>query len=685
MQSSTIEKYGEVAVCPDEINELSSLTKEERIFIYYMSNAVKPFNHIYREQNNRNNVKIIEMFNFLYENVKILNNNNLINPNILKDITNYLIYLLANSGVHDHREDKRKSFDELKLYSLNRNDIETLLKIFSIDKYNEYKDLLDFLYDPSIDNIQVVDGSIDKSGGGYYGKGFTDEHYEKIDPKDRNINSYYEIDNSGNIIIRRYSTTDKYAKQLTETVKWLKLAYKISKESPEIFDINTTESIEYLIKYFESGDEEMFKEHCKKWLKSNSRIQYTMGFIEVYREPKNIIGEAGGEITIRPINIEKLNPVLLKLESGLPIDDNYRRNVTTSTLNVSLNKIIYAAGSYGPTAHVAAYCLPNYDDIRAEYGSKQVIYIESNKKILSDPELYEKFRTTKGREFHENYDNNDEIEKDMWDLQVLLHETVGHASGKLHKKILTNDDIINLKSGGYTESDLNKEIEVTESLYNMLVPTEKSSLEEMRAEINALYMSTFEIDTLEENNMYKNWLKVLGREQLLEQCIIAMTGTALRRYLQQAKNFKEVNGAHARANTCITNFMINKGGIALNSEDIIVNDEKYTLYEIVVLDLNKALESIKELVGIVQTLKSTGDGTNIRKLFETYTKYPITIEEGNKIRDNLERNRNKVTGGLKTRLRLFNKFSPVVDDSGNVIDATYKHYDNIFDQMSDLE
>jgi len=131
--------------------------------------------------------------------------------------------------------------------------------------------------------------------------------------------------------------------------------------------------------------------------------------------------------------------------------------------------------------------------------------------------------------------------------------------------------------------------------------------------------------------------------------------------------------------------MINKGGIALNSEDIIVNDEKYTLYEIVVLDLNKALESIKELVGIVQTLKSTGDGTNIRKLFETYTKYPITIEEGNKIRDNLERNRNKVTGGLKTRLRLFNKFSPVVDDSGNVIDATYKHYDNIFDQMSDLE
>ena len=98
-------------------------------------------------------------------------------------------------------------------------------------------------------------------------------------------------------------------------------------------------------------------------------------------------------------------------------------------------------------------------------------------------------------------------------------------------------------------------------------------------------------------------------------------------------------------------------GIKLNTEDINVDGETYTLREIIVVDLEECLRSVKELVDKVQTIKSLADGDSCRELFERYTRYPITVEEGNRIRRDTKRNRKKLTDGVITEARLLRKFA----------------------------
>ena len=124
-----------------------------------------------------------------------------------------------------------------------------------------------------------------------------------------------------------------------------------------------------------------------------------------------------------------------------------------SSINVSLNKILYGAGDYRTARWLAAYCLPNYGDIRAELGSKQVIYRNSDSRRFYNQELWDRFNTKTQAAFRLDYDPEDKIYDDLWDLQVLLHETVGHGSGQFYKRVLTKEEVLALRGGEKERAD----------------------------------------------------------------------------------------------------------------------------------------------------------------------------------------------------------------------------------------
>lgn len=664
--------YNEIYTYNDDTTDLfNGLTPQERIFTYYMFRASLPFNKIYRDQNHRHTNEIIKAFEFLHDNGKD------IDQNLLEDVKTFLVYLWSNHGPYfmtEHSNNKRTPSKLNMKYLTQESFMEALTNLNYPYTYNH---ILPTIFDENVDREMVVDGNIEESGNNYYQKGFTEEHYNMLPSEHKNkINAYFELD-KGKPVMKPYAINHKYSDELNIAIFWLEKAIIHVINYPENFDGFIVESLKLLVKYFETGDEEYFKQHSIQWLQTNSNLDYTMGFIETYHDPKSIRGHAGAEITIKMANMEKVNPVLLEFEQRIPIKDEYKKkHDKNNIMNVSPNRILFGSGDYGPQTITAAYCLPNYDDIRAQYGSKQILYkLPKSLGEKLNPEMTKQFRTVGKQTFIEKYDKDNDIGEDLWDVQVLLHETVGHGSGALHEHVFKEGE--NLIVGGI-EYKVGDVLQMTDANYADFIKEDSASLEELRAEINALYMSIAEIDKLTEMGLYKNWLNILGRDELIKQNIINMCSTGFRRLLSQSPEMTDIKGAHARANIVIMNYLIDGGGIRINEEIRRIDDDDYVLLEIEVLDVAKSWANIVELVQLVQKIKSTGDTLECGNLFGKYTVYPMTIDKAKEYRCHLMNARKKLVGNIKATVKVFPKFV-LVTDNNNVIDVKVETLD-IFEQ-----
>src|SRR5437016_5795521 len=87
--------YNEIYVTRDNTEDLfNSLTNEEKIFVYYIFRSALPFNRINRNQNHRYSNQIIELFEQIYHNLQVND------QNLIKDIETYLVYLWSNHGIY---------------------------------------------------------------------------------------------------------------------------------------------------------------------------------------------------------------------------------------------------------------------------------------------------------------------------------------------------------------------------------------------------------------------------------------------------------------------------------------------------------------------------------------------------------------------------------------------------------
>jgi hypothetical protein len=635
--------FNEIYITKDPVDDLfNSLTSEERVFTYLMFRASLPFNKIYRDQNHRHNNEIIELFEFLFD------NKDKIFMFLLEDIKVYLVYLWTNHGVYflKDQSDNKRTPGKLGLKYLTEDNLDQLLQNLNYSK--EYKHLFLTIFNNYIDPVMVVPGSIELSGNNYYEKGFTEQMYESMPANVKNrINAYFTLKPPHYVY---YSMEGKYAEELTVSVCWLKKALDHAKLYPNAFDQHIVNSLQYLIEYFEGGDEEKFRQYSIEWLKTKSRLDYNLGYIENYHDPKLVRGEAGGEITIKTTNMEKLNPILLDMESRLPTCKEYKRDIkNATTVNVSMNKILYSSGDYGPIQIVAAYNLPNYPDIQAEYGSKQILY-KMMDPVKLNPKVWDQLV------------KDEDIYNDLWDLQVLLHE-LSHGTGKLH---------LHTTETGET-------IPVTTENLTKLVGKDFSALEELRAEISALYLSLAEMDILNKQGLYKNWYNQLGEKKLRNYCIMEMTRHIFRRLIPQGDDMKEIKGAHAKANFIITNYLLEGGGIEITDEIKNIDNEDFHILGIEVTDFNKAFSSTVKLLQLVQEIKSTGNGKKCDELFAKYTTYPITIEKAKEYRKYVMDINKKLNGTVKATARLYLNFVPIIKDD-QLVDISIGEDQNVFNQ-----
>jgi dipeptidyl-peptidase III len=694
--SEKIDTYLEIAVkYDDKIPGIyNTLSKEEKIVAYYLYRAGIPGNEILSSQLHYSANTLKGVFERIcYYNITDQKNfsdfldkcgfdKNFDKEKFLSQVKTYLVYLWTNHSQYFAREfvNHKRSPKRLKLDMLTRGNFEKLFK-FTF-KPNEKKllemaldDLDKNLFDEKFQPTLTVPGSINKSAIGIYADNFTDADFEKLskgDKKTLNANFYkvknFEKNKEIDFYIEKgvYKIDDIYSEELKICYHWLEKAYLFAKDNPKTFDYHFTSSLKYLLLFIQTGNEDVFKQHSIEWLQSNSKIDYVFGFIEVYKDPKAYRGFFEADVTIKTVDMEKFKSIILNIEENLPFKSEYKRDPKIATLpNVSINKAIFASGDLGPMQTVAAYCLPNYGDIRSSYGSKQIVYEQNSKSIgksLSPKLAKELFYLSDEITWHDKFDSDYKLNTEIWNLQVLLHETIGHGSGRASFHV-TKD---------------NKKIDVTSDNIQTLLSPHFQTLEELRAEILALYVGVEYYDELVRIGNFENFSKTVSKEKMQEELIKHMAMGGLNRLIAGQEDSDVVSGDHARADFTILNYLLNGRSIEIVEEIKEINNEKFVVYGIKVNNLEKAKKDVLDLAVLVQEIKSTGNGDACKDLIETYG---MKIKNKDIVK-NLKKNRKAVVGKIMAVANIYPDFIPIKDPkTKELVDIKAVWPKDIFEQQ----
>jgi dipeptidyl-peptidase-3 len=187
------------------------------------------------------------------------------------------------------------------------------------------------------------------------------------------------------------------------------------------------EMLQHYVTAFRGGNIEDHKNSQRSWVKDMAPpVETNIGFIESYRDPFGTRGEFEGFVAV--VNREQSRKFQVLVDNAtdfikrLPWSEDFEKDTFTRPDFTALDVVSFASSGIP-----AGINIPNYDDIRGELGFKNV----SLSNVLSASSSTEKitflseadeivFREWRGKSF---------------EVQVAIHELLGHGSGKLLKVI----------------------------------------------------------------------------------------------------------------------------------------------------------------------------------------------------------------------------------------------------------
>lgn len=234
--------------------------------------------------------------------------------------------------------------------------------------------------------------------------------------------------------------------------------------------------LRYYIESFKTGDMSAHKKSQIEWVKDlKPEVESNIGFIETYRDPSGVRGEWEGLVAMvnheRTAKFSKLVENARQFIAQLPWDAVYEKDKFTPPDFTSLEVLTFA-GSGVP----AGINIPNYDDVRLNYGFKNVSLgnvLSANPKnpkkeevitFVEDQALFKRWRD------------------DAFEVQVGLHELLGHGTGKLLQET---------EPGKFNFDRLDSRIKTwyePNQTWGGLFGAIAGSYEECRAELVALYL-----------------------------------------------------------------------------------------------------------------------------------------------------------------------------------------------------
>ncbi|XP_060070560.1 dipeptidyl peptidase 3-like [Ylistrum balloti] len=368
--------------------------------------------------------------------------------------------------------------------------------------------------------------------------------------------------------------------------------------------------LEEYIESFTSGSIPSHKNGSRHWIKNTGPIVETyIGFIESYRDPFGMRGEFEGFVAV--VNKEmsaKFTNLVTNAEKFLPLlpwPASFEKDKFLRPDFTSLDVL-----AFGGSGIPAGINIPNYDDIRQSEGFKNVslgnvivsAYKDTMDKISflaeEDKELFVNLKTT------------------TFEVQVGLHELLGHGSGKLFVK--DKEGNLNFDVASVTDPETNKKVEKwyehNES-WDGKFTTIASSYEECRAECVGIYLClSAEVlrifghtDDAADDVIYINWLNMVRAGLLALEFYSPETGAWRQAHMQARFVILRVLLEAGKGLVTIKYFTAADG-----SEDMLLK-----------LDRSKIISVGKPAIGDflrkLQVYKSTGDVEAGKALYLYYS------------------------------------------------------------------
>lgn len=569
----TVDRFADIEVLRYKVPDFEKLTPQQRILIYYLTEAALTGRDILWDQNGKYNLAIRDLIENVYKSYDGDRESK-----DFKALETYLKQIEFANGIHHHY-----SMDKFTPKFSHEFLAENIAKL-PADKQPENVDTLyEVIFNPSImpKRVNQAEGQdlIATSANNLY-EGVTQAEVEKYynalkdttdaTPVSWGLNTRVVKEN-GKIVEQTYKVGGLYSEAITRIVDLLGKASQYAENDTQRGVINK------LIEFYTTGNLKSFDDYSIAWVEdTDSKVDFINGFIESYGDPLGMTGAFESIVNFKNEEASHRTELISGnaewFEQNSPVDPRFRKDKVKGVTAKVITAAILAGDSYPATP--IGINLPNANWIRAAHGSKSVT-------LENITQAYDE--ASHGNGFNEEFvidkETSDLMDKYLFitdNLHTDLHECLGHASGRL----LPGVDPDALKAHG-------------------------STLEEARADLFALYYladpKLLELGLLDNPDAYKAEYYKYILNGLMTQ-------------LMRIEPGKDVEEAHMRNRQLISAWVFEKGK-ADNVIEMVKRDGKTYIK---INDYAKLRDLFGQLLAEVQRIKSEGDYEAGRDLVETY-------------------------------------------------------------------
>ncbi len=570
-----IDTFDDIKVLRYKVNGFENLPLEKKNLVYYLSQAALPGRDILFDQNFKYNLPLRKTLEASYTSDK----GDKQSAEFL-EFEKYLKKIWFANGVHHHYSNDKFSANFSAEY------FDTLLAATPADKLPN-AEMIDTLkkviFDPAyyakrVNQNEGEDLVLTSAVNFYEGvtEAEVEAYYASIsDPNDNQPISYglntKVVKENGKVVEKPWMVGGMYSKPIEETIVWLEKAAAVAENDKQ------RETIEALIKHYQTGSLEDYDTFNVKWVEDNGgEVDFVNGFTETYTDPLGRKATWESLVNFKDIEATKRTQIISDnagwFEKHSPISEEFKKE---EVKGVSAKVITCAmlGGDCYPTTPIGIN-LPNADWIRRDHGSKSVT-------IANITEAYGE--AAKGNGFGEEFiiDETERAIAKKWgslagDLHTDLHECLGHGSGKLAPGTKGDE----LKNYG-------------------------SALEEARADLFALYYiadpKMIELGIIPDADVAKaGYYNAIMNGALTQNTRIEL-----------GKNLEQ---AHMRDRALIANWAIEMGKDGNVVELANIDGKTY----VKINDYAKLRDIFGKQLHEIQRIKSEGDYAAGKKLIETY-------------------------------------------------------------------
>lgn len=430
------ERFADIQMLRYRLNGFDKLSTQQKLYIYYLSQATLAGRDITFDQFGRYNLRIRKLLEEVYCNYR--------GDRQSADFLAMEVYLKRvwfSSGIYHHYG------TEKFVPGFTREFLEqataTLPDTFFVtgpaeDAQAARRELFDVIFDPTVlpKRVNQADGVdlVQTSACNFY-EGVTqrevEDYYARLraDTTDEapsfGLNSKL-VKTGGQIRELTYTASGLYAPAIRQIVMWLNRAAEVTE------NVEQRRVIALLVDYYTTGHLPTFDQYSIEWLKEQrGQIDFINGFIEVYGDPLGLKGSWEGIVEYKDMEATRRTRTISDnaqwFEDHSPVDARFRKQRVTGVTAHVVCAAMLGGDEYPATA--IGINLPNAEWIRARYGSKSVT-------IANITEAYNKVAHGNGflDEFVIDHDTSQLIDRygDVCDdLHTDLHECLGHGSGQL--------------------------------------------------------------------------------------------------------------------------------------------------------------------------------------------------------------------------------------------------------------